>query len=270
MPKLLLVGCGKMGGALLEGWLDQGTDATDITVVEPSTELAATLAGKYGVLAVSDVRDLPEDYTPNVTVLAVKPQVMNQILPPYQKLVATGTVFLSIAAGRTIASFEMILGSEAAIVRAMPNTPAAVGRGITVGCANANVSVEQRELCDQLLKAVGDVEWVDEERHMDAVTAVSGSGPAYIFLLAEAMSAAGRKVGLPPELSDKLARVTVAGAGELLHQSLEPASTLRQNVTSPGGTTAAALDVLMAPDGLEDLMSKAIEAATRRSKELAS
>lgn len=270
MPKLLLIGCGKMGSALLEGWLDQGIVASDITVIEPSTELAATLMGKYGVQVVNDPSNMPAGYAPNVAVLAVKPQVMNKILPPYQKLVEEGSVFLSIAAGRTIASFESILGTDAAIVRAMPNTPAAVGRGITVGCPNANVSAEQRKLCDQLLKAVGDVEWVDEERHMDAVTAVSGSGPAYIFLLAEAMSAAGQKVGLPPELSAKLARVTVAGSGELLHQSLEPASTLRQNVTSPGGTTAAALDVLMAPDGLEDLMSKAIEAATRRSKELAS
>ncbi len=270
MVKLLLIGCGKMGGALLAGWLDQGTKASDITVVEPNPELAATLAGKHGVLVVSDARDLPVGYAPNVTVLAVKPQVMNQVLSPYQNLVGVGTVFLSIAAGRTIASFEALLGADAAIVRAMPNTPAAVGRGISVGCANANVSDGQRDVCDQLLKAVGAVEWVDEERHLDAVTAVSGSGPAYIFLLAEAMSHAGRMVGLPPELSEKLARATVAGAGELLYQSTQPASTLRENVTSPGGTTAAALDVLMGPDGLNELMAKAIDAATRRSKELAS
>ena len=270
MPTLLLIGCGKMGGAMLEGWLDQGIAATDITVIEPSAELAATLAGKYGVNAVSDVHELAGDYAPDVAVLAVKPQVMDQVLPPYQKLVAHAPVFLSIAAGRTIASFEAILGTDAAVVRAMPNTPASVGRGITVGCPNANVTPEQKGLCDQLLTSVGEVEWVDDEKHMDAVTAVSGSGPAYIFLLAEAMGHAGRMSGLPPELADKLARATVAGAGELLHQSPEPASTLRENVTSPGGTTAAALEVLMGPHGMKELLEKAIDAATRRSKELAS
>ncbi|HEY9081440.1 pyrroline-5-carboxylate reductase [Magnetovibrio sp.] len=270
MPTLLLIGCGKMGGAMLEGWLDQGIAATDITVIEPSAELAATLAGKYGVNAVSGAHALAEDYAPDVAVLAVKPQVMDQVLPPYKNLVAHATVFLSIAAGRTIASFETILGTNAAVVRAMPNTPASVGRGITVGCPNANVTDTQKELCDRLLTSVGQVEWVDDEKHMDAVTAVSGSGPAYIFLLAEAMGHAGRMSGLPPELSDKLARATVAGAGELLHQSPESAATLRENVTSPGGTTAAALEVLMGPHGLKELMEKAIDAATRRSKELAS
>ena len=270
MPTLLLIGCGKMGGAMLEGWLDQGIAATDITVIEPSAELAATLAGKYGVNAVSGVHEVAGDYAPDVVVLAVKPQVMDHVLPPYQKLVAQAPVFLSIAAGRTIASFEAILGSEAAVVRAMPNTPAAVGRGITVGCPNANVTPEQKDLCDQLLTSVGEVEWVDDEKHMDAVTAVSGSGPAYIFLLAEAMGHGGRMSGLPPELADKLARATVAGAGELLRQSPEPASTLRENVTSPGGTTAAALEVLMGPHGMKELLEKAIDAATRRSKELAS
>ena len=269
MPTLLLIGCGKMGGAMLEGWLDQGIAATDITVVESSAELAATLSGKYGVIAVSGAHELADDYAPDVAILAVKPQVMDQVLPPYQKLVARGSVFLSIAAGKTIANFEAILGSEAAIVRAMPNTPAAVGRGITVGCPNAHVSAAQKQLCDQLLTSVGAVEWVDDEDHMDAVTAVSGSGPAYIFLLAEAMGHAGRMNGLPPELSDKLARATVAGAGELLYQSLESAATLRENVTSPGGTTAAALEGLMGPHGLKELMEKAIDAATSRSKELA-
>jgi len=270
MPTLLLIGCGKMGGAMLEGWLDQGIAATDITVVEPSTDMAATLAGKYGINAVSGPQDLDDNYAPDVAILAVKPQIMDQVLPPYRKLVAHAPVFLSIAAGRTIASFEAILGADAAVVRAMPNTPASVGRAITVGCPNANVTPTQKKLCDQLLSSVGDVEWVAEEKHMDGVTAVSGSGPAYIFLLAEAMSHAGRLNGLAPELADKLARATVAGAGELLHQSSEPAATLRENVTSPGGTTAAALEVLMGPHGMKELLEKAITAATERSKELAS
>lgn len=270
MPKLLLIGCGKMGGAMLEGWLDQGITTQDITIVEPNTELAATLSGKWGVNAISGADELAGEYAPDVVVLAVKPQVMDQVLTPYQKLVAKAPVFLSIAAGRTLASFENLLGTNACIVRAMPNTPASVGRGITVGCPNANVNETQKDLCDQLLKSVGDVEWVMEEKHMDAVTAVSGSGPAYIFLLAEVMGRAGQLAGLPPELSDKLARTTVAGSGELLHQSLEPAATLRKNVTSPGGTTQAALDVLMGPDGMKELLARAIDAATQRSKELAS
>ena len=254
---------------MLEGWLDQGIAATDITIIEPNANLAQTLAGKYGVNATNGAGELSDDYAPDVVVLAVKPQVMDQVLPPYKNLVKHNPAFLSIAAGRTIASFETILGTQAAIVRAMPNTPAAVGRGITVGCPNANVSDDQKALCDQLLKSVGEVEWVDDEAHLDAVTAVSGSGPAYIFLLAETMGHAGRMCGLPPELSDKLARATVAGAGELLHRSPEPAATLRENVTSPGGTTAAALDVLMGPEGMKSLMEKAIDAATKRSKELA-
>jgi len=272
MPTLLLVGCGKMGGAMLQGWLDQGIASADITVIEPSAELAAALAGTYGVNTLSDPQDLSESFAPDVVILAVKPQVMDRVLPPYHKLVSKSTppVFLSIAAGRTVASFEAILGNASAVVRAMPNTPAAVGRAITVGYANANVSAAQKDLCHRLLTSVGAVEWVDQEGHLDAVTALSGSGPAYIFLLAEAMGYAGRMAGLPPELSDKLARATVAGAGELLHRSQEPAATLRENVTSPGGTTAAALEVLMGPHGMKELMEKAIDAATRRSRELAS
>ena len=267
---LLLIGCGKMGGAMLEGWLDQGTKATDVTIVEPNPDAAKDFVQRLGVRAISTADELADDYAPDVVVLAVKPQVMGDALPPYAKLVKTNPVFLSIAAGKTIQSFEDILGADAAIVRAMPNTPASVGRGITVGCPNGNVTDAQAAHCKTLLASVGDVEWVTDESLMDAVTAVSGSGPAYIFLLAEAMGQAGRAAGLPAELSDTLARATVAGAGELLHQSPLLASTLRTNVTSPGGTTAAALEVLMADDGLSALMTKAIAAATQRSKDLAS
>ena len=182
--------------------------------------------------------------------------------------VGAATVVVSIMAGRTLRFLEAALPA-AALVRAMPNTPAAIGRGITVAVPNARVAAAQRALVDALLCAVGAVEWVDDETLMDAVTALSGSGPAYVFLLAEAMAQAGAAAGLPPALATTLARATVAGAGELLHRSPLDAATLRQNVTSPGGTTAAALELLMARDGLAPLMTKAIAAATRRSRELA-
>jgi len=265
-----LIGGGKMGGAMLEGWIAQGTPAQDVTIVEPNQDTADDFKQRLGVNAVAAPDQLPDDYAPEVVVVAVKPQIMDAVLPPYAKLTASGPVFLSIAAGKTIQSFTDILGADACVVRAMPNTPASVGRGITVGCPNANVSDAQAAQCKKLLSAVGDVEWVEDETLLDAVTALSGSGPAYIFFLAEAMGHAGRMAGLAPEMADRLARATVSGAGELLHQSPLPAATLRENVTSPGGTTAAALEVLMGADGLKDLMTKAIAAATQRSRDLAS
>ena len=266
----LLVGCGKMGGAMLQGWLNQGTRPGAITIVDSNLDATEDLSARLGVNAVVHIDQLDHDYSPDVVILAVKPQVMDQVLPAYAKLVARGSVFLSIAAGRTISSFEAILGPGAAIVRAMPNTPAAVGRGMTVGCPNAHVTPTQANLCKTLLGAVGDVEWIEDEGLLDAVTALSGSGPAYIFLLVEAMSHAGCKAGLPADLAARLARATVTGSAELLHQSLLSALNLRENVTSPGGTTAAALAILRAEGGLTDLMTKAILAATKRSKELAS
>lgn len=259
-----------MGGAMLEGWLSEGMAASSVTIVDPNADARADYTARLGVNACADADELPADYAPDQIVVAVKPQVINDVLPAYARFAGPNTVFLSIAAGKTIHSFEAILGKQAAIVRAMPNTPAAVGRGITVGCANANVSQDQAAKCRTLLSAVGQVEWVEDEDFLDAVTALSGSGPAYIFHLTEAMAHAGRMAGLNPELADRLARATVSGAGELLHQSPLPPSTLRENVTSPGGTTAAALEVLMGPDGLKDLMTKAIAAATQRSKDLAS
>ncbi|MBV8653125.1 MAG: pyrroline-5-carboxylate reductase, partial [Alphaproteobacteria bacterium] len=187
----------------------------------------------------------------------------------YGRFAASGAVFLSIAAGKTLGYFARHVGDDAAVVRAMPNTPAAIGRGISVACPNARASAEQIALCDRLLAAVGEVGWVDDERLIDAVTGVSGSGPAYVFLLIECLAKAGVAAGLSEELAMRLARATVAGAGELARQSGEPASVLRQNVTSPNGTTLAALNVLMAADGLEPLMTKAVAAATQRSRELA-
>jgi pyrroline-5-carboxylate reductase len=184
-----------------------------------------------------------------------------------QRYAGSSTLVVSIMAGTTIASIEEICGGS--VVRAMPNTPAAIGRGITVAVAAKNVSPDQRAVADALLRATGSVEWVDDESLMDAVTAVSGSGPAYIFLLAEELARAGVEAGLPPELAARLARETVAGSGELLHRSDLASATLRENVTSPGGTTAAALEVLMAPDGMQSLLTRAVAAATKRSRELA-
>lgn len=260
---ILLVGCGRMGGALLSGWIAQGFDPKAIVVVEPNQV-------PEGVLRVAAAKDIPQDFTPTVVMLAVKPQMMDAVLPAYARF-SGQALFLSIAAGRTLASFEKALGANAAIVRSMPNTPAAVGRGVTVACANRNATSLQRARAEELLSAVGEVGWVEDEALIDAVTAVSGSGPAYVFLLAETLAKAGEKAGLAPELSARLARATVAGSGELLYRSdLSPAK-LRENVTSPGGTTAAALSVLMAdPGGLQELMDKAVAAAAKRSKELAS
>jgi len=261
---ILLVGCGKMGSALMTGWIARGTAPEDIFVVDPAGPDVPA-----GVSVGATIEDLPDGFVPAVVVLAVKPQVMDAVAAPYRALVGPETVFLSIAAGRTVASFEDLLGSEAAIVRAMPNTPAAVGRGITVLFANPHVAAHQREMCESLLAAVGQVAWIEDEALMDAVTGVSGSGPAYVFHLVEAMAAAGEAAGLSPDLAMQLARATVAGSGELLAQSPDDAATLRENVTSPGGTTAAALAILMRDDALTRLMTDAIGRATERSRELA-
>ena len=268
---LLLIGGGKMGGALLAGWLDRGMPADTIAIVEPDAPQAATLRQRHGVTVWATAAEAVRDDRPAVVLFAVKPQVMDVVVPSYRDLAGPDTVFLSIAAGRTIASFEAMLGEYAIVVRAMPNTPAAVRRGITVACPNSRVSDAQVRHCHELLEAVGEVAWVDDESLMDAVTAVSGSGPAYIFLLAECLAEAGREAGLPGDLAERLARATVAGSGELLARSTETPAVLRRNVTSPGGTTAAALDVLMAEDGtgLQGLMTRAVAAATRRGKQLA-
>jgi pyrroline-5-carboxylate reductase len=264
-PVLLLVGCGKMGRAMLEGWLDQRLQAAQILIAEPhAVDLPAAVAGRR----IANAADAPADFKPDVVVLAVKPQSMAEVLPGLRRFAGAGTVFLSIAAGKTLAALGSGLG-EARIVRTMPNTPAAVRHGITVAVAGKGVDQTQRANCDRLLRAVGEVLWVEEEGLLDAVTAVSGSGPAYVFLLVEAMAAAGVKAGLPQEMALQLARATVAGSGELLRRSSESAAQLRQNVTSPGGTTAEALKVLMAPDALQKIFDEAIAAATRRSRELA-
>ncbi len=266
---LVLAGGGKMGGALLAGWLYRGMGREGITVVEPDGETAAALRESHGVAVLEPPDALDAGLRPEVVVFAVKPQNLDEVASAYRRFAGETTVFLSIAAGKTIAGIQAALGAHAPIVRCMPNTPAQVGRGITVACANRLVSDDQRRLCQDLLEAVGEASWVEDEALLDAVTAVSGSGPAYVFLLAECMARAGVEAGLPEELSGRLARATVAGAGELLRQSSEAPAVLRHNVTSPGGTTAAALEVLMAEDGVAALMTRAIAAATRRSRELA-
>ncbi len=264
-PVLLLVGCGKMGRAMLEGWLDQGLDAAHVLIAEPyAVDLPAAVAARR----IDDASKAPENFKPDVVVLAVKPQSMNDVLPGLRRFVNPGTVFLSIAAGKTLVALGKGLG-DARIVRTMPNTPAAVRQGITVAVAGKGVDAKQRENCDRLLRAVGEVKWVEDEGLLDAVTAVSGSGPAYVFLLVEAMAAAGVKAGLPQELALQLARATVSGSGELLRRSSDSAAQLRINVTSPGGTTAEALKVLMAPGAMQKIFDEAIAAATRRSRELA-
>lgn len=266
--KLVLVGCGKMGSAMLQGWLAQGIKAQDIRIVEHSAEQAKNLTETYKVTTHAAIEEIDAGFAPDVVILAVKPQVMDAATTAAKRFLNSAT-FLSIAAGKTIASFEAILGSDAAIVRVMPNTPAAVGRGISVGVANSNVTSQTKDACANLMQAVGEFAWADDEGLIDAVTGVSGSGPAYVFYMTECMTQAGIAAGLPAALAEQLARATVAGAGELMRQSGTDAGVLRQNVTSPNGTTAAALEVLMANDGLEPLMTKAILAATNRSKELA-
>ncbi len=262
---IVLVGAGKMGGALLEGWIGLGADPATMTVIEPlpSPQIAALAArGLRLNPAAPPVRA-------DAVVIAVKPQTAPEALAEIGGLVAPGAVVISIMAGRTLGFLAAALPARTAIVRAMPNTPAAIGRGITVAVPNARVTPSQRDLAHRLLAATGAVEWIGDEGLMDAVTAVSGSGPAYVFLLAETLARAGEKAGLPAGLAASLARATVAGAGELLHRSTLDVATLRHNVTSPGGTTAAALEVLMAADGLDPLMERAVSAATRRSRALA-
>jgi pyrroline-5-carboxylate reductase len=262
---LVLVGVGKMGSALLDGWVERGLDPCRVAVLEP--EPSGHLAGlvNRGMRLNPRLESLGQA---NVVLLAIKPQVAPSVVSGLRALVGPSTLVTSIMAGRTLRFLEEALPG-AALVRSMPNTPAAIGRGITVAVANARVTAPQRALADTLLAATGAVEWVDDEGLLDAVTAVSGSGPAYVFLLAESLARAGAAAGLPAELAARLARATVAGSGELLHRSPLATAALRENVSSPGGTTAAALDVLMAPDGLDALMRKAVAAATLRSRELA-
>ncbi|MCI2400358.1 pyrroline-5-carboxylate reductase [Aliiroseovarius subalbicans] len=259
---LVLLGCGKMGSAMLEGWLGQGLPASSVWVQDPYPS---------GWLKALDGLHLNEDLPadPAIVLIAVKPQMMGEALPTLAALGNGKTLFLSVAAGTSIATYEAMLGADTPIIRAMPNTPAAVSRGITAIIGNAQASASHLDLAQDLLSAVGQVVRLEREDQMDAVTAVSGSGPAYVFHLIETLAAAGEAQGLPAALAVQLARATVAGAGHLAEQADDDAGQLRVNVTSPGGTTAAALEVLMDEDtGFPALLARAVKAAADRSREL--
>lgn len=267
-PSIVLLGAGKMGFALAQGWRARGLAGARTTVIDaaPTPRLAAWCAENGLRLNPPDAGIAP----PDVLVLAVKPQTLDEAAARIARLAGPETLTISILAGKSVADLAARAPQARAIVRAMPNTPAAIGRGVTGAFANAGVSARQRELADALLSAVGQVVWLDDEGLIDAVTAVSGSGPAYVFLLAECMAEAGRAAGLPDDVAMKLARATVEGSGELMRQSAETSpAQLRTDVTSPGGTTAAALAVLMADDGMRPLMTRAVAAAARRGRELA-
>ena len=266
---LLLVGCGKMGGAMLQGWIERAMVEHGVVIVEPNEMSVEPFALQDGIAVHPTPDTIDAKVQPAVVVLAIKPQMMDGAIAAYRRFAGPRTLFLSIAAGKTLAYFERHLGADAAIVRAMPNTPAAVGRGITVWVGNKRVSAAQRITAETLLAAVGEVATVTDENLLDAVTALSGGGPAYVFLLIECLAKAGVEAGLPADLAMRLARVTVSGSGELAHRSDEPAAVLRQNVTSPAGTTLEALNVLMNGEALQSLLTDAIAAATRRSRELA-
>ena len=264
--RLVLVGAGKMGGAMARGWLDAGLPASSLTIVEPnpSPEIAA-LAEKLGVALNS-----PIEAPPDMLALAVKPQSLDAVAPQIAPLAGEKTLLLSIIAGKTIANLMARLPQAKAVIRAMPNTPAAIGRGVTAAFASGSVSANERRWCESLLGAVGKFFWLDDEGLIDAVTAISGSGPAYVFALTEALAAAAEKLGLPAGLAMGRARGTVEGAAELMaRDSAASPATLRQNVTSPGGTTAAALAVLKGADGLDQLMARATAAARARAAEMA-
>lgn len=265
--RVVLVGAGKMGGAMLEGWLSLGLDPHKAGVIDPGPPLEVKeLLERHGV----PLNPAATDEAPAVLLLAVKPQVAPEVLETVAPLAGPDTLIVSVMAGRTLGFLEAAFGPGTAVVRSIPNTPAAIGRGITVAVPNGAVIPAQKALADTLLKATGGVEWVEDEALIDVATAVSGSGPAYVFLLAEALAQAGAAAGMDAAMADRLARATVAGAGELIARTgIEPA-TLRRNVTSPKGTTAAALDILMdAETGFGPLLTQAVDAAVRRSRELA-
>lgn len=264
---LVLVGCGKMGSALLGGWMKAGLTPARALVVEPAGKDAAT--GKLAKAQFyASLEDMPQDVTPRVIVLAVKPQIMGDVLAQLNEWGGGEALVLSIAAGFRAQGIVEALGEGTRVIRAMPNTPAAVGKGISAAVRSSGASGRDHALVEELLGAVGEVVWVESEDDLDAVTGLSGSGPAYVFHLVEAMAAAGEAAGLDKDVACDLARQTVIGAAALLEASGEDARTLRRNVTSPMGTTEAALEILMAENGLGDLMRRAIRAATRRGREL--
>jgi pyrroline-5-carboxylate reductase len=264
---LLLFGAGKMGAAMLEGWLKAGLSGDVVTIIDPHVSVHVTeLADRYGCVVNSPIIECQD-----VVVLAVKPQMIDEVADVMVKAISSTTLVISIMAGKTIANIAARMPQTRAIVRAMPNTPASIGRGITGVYGSMAVGFVQKALTQHLLEAVGAVEWLQSEADIDAVTAVSGSGPAYVFYMVECLAKAGEAAGLAPDLAMRLARAAIEGAGELLFQNQnQSAEDLRVNVTSPNGTTAAALQILMAEDGLEEVIHRAVIAAKQRSEQLSS
>ncbi len=265
---ILLVGCGNMGQALLGGWLARGVDRKRIRVVDLEAGAIGS-AQSLNVFASTELSKVLEGFDVDLVVFAVKPQNLETLLPAYRELADGGAIFLSVAAGKLISFYEDILGKTVVFVRAMPNMPAAIHQGITALCPNSNVQSSQRKLVGDLMAAIGEIAWLEEEGLMDAVTAVSGSGPAYVFLLIEGLTEAGIEVGLEGELARQFAKATVAGAGAYAAQTEGDVAELRQQVTSPGGTTTAALEILMADDVFKSLLKQAVRAATDRGHKLA-
>jgi pyrroline-5-carboxylate reductase len=275
---LVLVGLGNMGKAMLKGWCNNGLSPDAVWVISPNAiESAEIFPVLPKSIFLNSTEQLAPDVTPSAVILAVKPQIMDMVMPPCTRFLNCNPLYLSIAAGKSLNYFSRFLGLNAQIVRAMPNTPASIGLGMTAAVANIHVTQEQKELCASLLSAVGAFEWLGDEGLMDAVTAVSGSGPAYLFLLAESLTEAAIKQGIPPEIARKLAYQTIIGSAALLGVEMvkdiatakPTAVRLREQVTSPNGTTAAALTVLMAPNtGMPELMNNAVQRATVRSREL--
>jgi len=260
--KIILVGCGKMGPAMLAGWISRGIDLASVVAVDPVAEET------YGIVPLRSNDEIPEDFNPDFIVFAVKPDIIKSVCENYKRFKNKDVVFLSIAAGKDITILSSYLGKDTSIIRAMPNIPALISEAVTVAAANDNVTEEQKANATQLLEAIGMVYWVDNEDIMDAVTAISGSGPAYVFYFIECLINAAKELGLPEKLASPLAIQTVLGSAKLLYSSEESPESLREKVTSPNGTTAAALEVLMADNNLKKLISEATKAAERRAKEL--
>ncbi len=267
--KLMLVGCGAMGSSLLRGWIRQSSPGDRVTIVTPRETSAVPYSQEIRIDFYPHPSRIPSPYVPDIVVFAVKPQILGQVLKDFTRFVSSETLFVSIAAGKRLSFLSENLGARASIVRVMPNLPAAFGKGMTVAIAGANVSEDQQELADELFQAVGILEWIEDEKFFDAVTAISGCGPAYLYLLVESLTSSGEAVGLPTGLASIIARQAMIGAGELLDHSKIAAGSLKKRVASPGGATEAALKVLEAADtGLPSLMHQAILAATRKSQEL--
>ena len=264
---LILIGAGKMGGAMLDGWLATGMRPQNITILDPQISNETLVTAKANGIQLNPA--LAHVPPAMAIVLAIKPQMLDAVAPVLKAVVKPGALLVSILAGKTMAEIALRLAGNRCIVRAMPNLPASVRRGVTAAVADIGVTDAQKPMADVLLKGVGKVEWLNDEGLIDAVTAVSGSGPAYVFHLVEALAVAGMAAGLPADLAERLARATIEGAGEMLYKSDLPLAVLRHNVTSPGGTTAAALEVLMAENGLTPLMRRTVAAAKRRAEELA-